>query len=254
MHELKLPNGRAFFALNRGECAFLYEEIFTRRCYADRGIVLDRSPDGCILDVGANIGMATYFFHTEFPGKKIHAFEPSPKTFEVLAANVKAIGIDAELYRCALSSSEGKALLRHYPNNSIMSGLYADAEQDSRTTKTYMKNEGITEQEAAFLVRDAFRAESFECELRPLSAILDERAIARVDLLKIDVEKAELDVLAGIREEHWSRIRQAIVEVHDLAGRLAAVRDLFERHGLRVTVTQDPKLAGTDLYDLVAVR
>jgi hypothetical protein len=32
----------------------------------------------------------------------------------------------------------------------------------------------------------------------------------------VDVERAELAVLRGIRPEHWRRIRQVVMEVHDL--------------------------------------
>jgi hypothetical protein len=37
-------------------------------------------------------------------------------------------------------------------------------------------------------------------------------------LLKVDVERAELDVLRGVREEHWPLVRQVAMEVHDGGG------------------------------------
>lgn len=254
MQELKLPNGQMFFHLNRGECSFLYDEIFKRRCYANHGITLGTASEGCVVDVGANIGMSAYFFATQCPGKKIYAFEPSPKTFEVLAANVARLRVNAELFNCALSSAPGKAIMTHYPNNTIMSGLYADPTADAQTTKTYMINEGVAAKDTDYLLRDAFTAEHVECEVRTLSSVITERSITRIDLLKIDVEKAELDVLAGIDDSHWNLIRQVAIEVHDVAGRVDTVKSLLERHGLRVTVHQDPKLKATDLRDVIATR
>ena len=41
--------------------------------------------------------------------------------------------------------------------------------------------------------------------------------IPRIDLLKIDVEGAELSVLRGVRREHWPRVRAVVAEVHDVA-------------------------------------
>ena len=40
--------------------------------------------------------------------------------------------------------------------------------------------------------------------------------VERIDLLKIDVEGAELDVLAGVEDEHWPLIRQISMEVEPM--------------------------------------
>lgn len=41
-----------------------------------------------------------------------------------------------------------------------------------------------------------------------VSDLIRRHGLERVDLLKIDVEGAELDVLHGIEQEHWPRIQQ----------------------------------------------
>ena len=46
----------------------------------------------------------------------------------------------------------------------------------------------------------------------------------KIDLLKIDVEKGELEVLNGIEDADWPRIHQIVMEVHDLDGRVGMVR------------------------------
>ena len=38
-------------------------------------------------------------------------------------------------------------------------------------------------------------------------------ALRHVDLLKIDVERAELDVLRGLQSGQWSSINQVVMEV-----------------------------------------
>ncbi len=254
MEEFKLPDGTPMFHMHRGECVFLYEEIFTRRCYAGAGLSLDPRSTGCIFDVGANIGMAALFFHRECPKKKIYAFEPSPKTFAVLSANVARLGIDAKLYDCALSSAPGTATFSHYPGKSTMSGLFADPEAEKRTTKAYMMNEGVKATDADFLLRKSFQPELTDCLLRTVSEIIAENQVVKVELLKIDVEKAELDVLRGVSDAHWPLIEQVVVEVHDVDGRLALVMEMLEGRGFKLNVRQDPKLKDTGLYDLVAVR
>lgn len=52
-----------------------------------------------------------------------------------------------------------------------------------------------------------------------------------VDLLKIDVERAELAVLRGVQPEDWPRIRQVSMEVHDVDGQLQRVLDVLQTQG-----------------------
>ncbi|MCP5052957.1 MAG: AMP-binding protein, partial [bacterium] len=68
----------------------------------------------------------------------------------------------------------------------------------------------------------------------------------------IDVEKSEADVLEGIGEEDWSRIRQLVVEVHDSEGRLETVTQLFKRHKFDVIVEQEQELGSSKLYNVYA--
>ncbi|HEY6310344.1 MAG TPA: hypothetical protein VIY52_05990 [Streptosporangiaceae bacterium] len=73
-------------------------------------------------------------------------------------------------------------------------------------------------------------------------------------LLKIDVERAELDVLTGISEADWPRIGGVIAGVHDLGGRLETVRQMLVRHGFNVTARQESWLVGSELWTVRAVR
>lgn len=76
-----------------------------------------------------------------------------------------------------------------------------------------------------------------------------------ITLLKIDVERAEEQVLRGICEEDWTRVRQLAMEAHETGdGSVAAVRRLLEARGYRVEVDQDPALEGTPLFNLYATR
>ena len=45
-----------------------------------------------------------------------------------------------------------------------------------------------------------------------LANLLSGEDLGRVDLLKVDVEGAEIKVLAGIGPAMWSRVRQVVVE------------------------------------------
>jgi hypothetical protein len=92
------------------------------------------------------------------------------------------------------------------------------------------------------------------CELRTPSSVLRDHAVDRIRLLKIDVERAELDVLNGIDDGHWGRIDQIVAEVHDDDGRLASVAALLTAHGFSLATEQEEAMRGTDVHLVYATR
>lgn len=93
-----------------------------------------------------------------------------------------------------------------------------------------------------------------ECPLTSVSSLMREQGLARVDLLKVDVERAELEVLQGVAPADWPRVRQVVAEVH---GRnLEAVLGLLRWPGgfERLVVEQTEDLAGTSLHNVFCWR
>src|SRR5579872_112027 len=206
MRQLSLPDGLTVFSLNADETRFVHREVFGARCYLQHGIALH---DGdCVFDVGANIGLTAVFFHRERKGVRIFAFEPSPVACECLKANIDLHGVDARIFECGLSRESGTADFTFYPGNTVRSGFHVDLEVDRSTTKTYMVNSGVSARNADLFLGFLFKKETFPCRLRTLSEIVDEESVTRIDLLKVDAERSEREVLAGIRSEHWDMIRQ----------------------------------------------
>lgn len=46
------------------------------------------------------------------------------------------------------------------------------------------------------------------CELQTLSQVIRRQQIERIDFLKIDAEKSELDVLNGIEDADWGKVQR----------------------------------------------
>jgi len=141
-----------------------------------------------------------------------------------------------------------------YRANSVMSGFHADLEADRGTTKTFMINSGFAPGDADKLLGFMFHRTTFPCRLRTLSEIVEEERVERIDLLKVDVEKSERAVLAGIRPEHWGRIGQAVIEVHDEQGSLDEIEQLLATQGFKVSREQAPLLKGTTIFTVFASR
>ena len=78
-----------------------------------------------IVDLGSHIGTSILFFRVRHPGAEIHGFEPDPRTFARLRANVGALpGVTIDPR--AASGSGGRATF-HSAGNSLASSLIADA-------------------------------------------------------------------------------------------------------------------------------
>jgi len=240
----RLPNGLEVVPINELQAHQAYREIFENEIYLRHGITLE---DGDrIFDVGANSGFFTLFVHRRCRPAKVYAFEPVPPTFETLKANAELHGLEVELFDFGLSRSPEEAELTFYPAMPGLSGRYSESERDLRATRSIMlaglrENQElgrvVDEAEIDELLAAQFRSERYRCRLRPLSDVLDELAVESIDLLKVDVERAEVDVLAGIRDEHWARIHQIVLEI-DTRKNLREIERILSRHGYRYRVEE----------------
>ncbi|QDY80403.1 FkbM family methyltransferase [Streptomyces qinzhouensis] len=250
---LRLPNGTTVSHINVSEAQFLYREIFTERCYLRNGIEL--LPGDVVFDVGANIGMFTLFAHLERPGVTVHAFEPAPTPFAALRANVIRHGVPGRVDQCAVSDEAGVRTMTFYPDATLMSGFHADATSRRELLRTLGLNGGYSSEDVDIMLAQLpDTSQELETTTVRLSDVIAERGITAIGLLKIDVEKSERRVLAGIEDADWPRIRQVVAEVHDTEGALGEVVALLRGHGFTVVTEQEPLFAGTDIHQVAARR
>ncbi|MCP3757019.1 FkbM family methyltransferase [Streptomyces sp. TBY4] len=252
--------------LNRGETDFLYREIFVEGAYFRHGITLPPRP--VVLDVGANIGMFSLRVGLAAPGARVIAVEPVAELAAAVRLNAELHGLDVTVLPTALGRSRGETPFTFYPNNSVMSGRYADVAQDAEVLRGYLltgddagpgsgdEGSGGDSRSRSLnrLVTDRLAAHPRRVPVATLGDVIRDHNLTRVDLLKIDVEKAEAEVLAGLDEEAWERVERVVVEVHDMEGRLEAVLELLRDRGFHVTHDQDPRLALTPCHNVYARR
>jgi len=253
----ELPNGWTILHRSRAETDFVYREIFEEKTYLKHGVTL---ADGdVVFDVGANIGLFSLFVGSAARGVSVFAFEPIPQIHAALAANIELYGLDVRAFPCGIAEAARRDRFTWYEHNSIVSGRYADAREDREVVLSYERGRWSEQAEADpslldELLADRMTGEEIEVELKTLSQVLRENGVERIDLLKIDVEKSERDVLVGIAADDWPKIRQVVVEVHDIDGRVRWVRELLEAQGFAVAVEQEAELGQTPIYAVYAVR
>ncbi len=260
----RAPNGLEIFHHAAAETKYVYQEIFEDRVYFRHGINLAGGES--LFDIGANIGLFTIFVKEHFKGVKVYAFEPSPEIFRILKANVARYDADSvSVYNCGMAARNGEAKFTFYPGYSIMSAFHANIDQDRETVRNGIRNQlrekGMDTSEIEYRFLDTMLESALGskrehlCQLRTVSDIIDEDGIQSIGLLKIDAEGSELDILAGIRDEHWGRIRQIVMEIHDPRGTACPqARKLLEDRGYICAFEQEKRLSGSGIVNCYARR
>ncbi len=240
--------------------------------YFAHGIEL--RPGDTVVDVGANIGLFTLAAFRRCGGDvRILAFEPIPPIFRALEENVRGLGsTTVHPMRCGIGREAGEVVFAFHPNQT---GFSSARPEEMRGLKqelreAYLRNLAVAPAPVRWLrwlpgflrgrildrlMRDTFATQDFTCRVRTLSEVVREQGIDSIDLLKVDVEASELEVLQGIEEADWPRVRQVVMELNDTDSRKDRIVSLLESHGLgRIVLEQEPILAGTHIYTLFARR
>jgi FkbM family methyltransferase len=234
-------------------------------------------PGMTVFDIGANIGMFSLeVLHRCGGDARIFPFEPAPDTFSYLERNLRTLFPDAPVHTfCkAVANRPGTATFYHRPWASGASSLHPElpTPTDSRLEASLREPpepyrsqipawfQHLPRGVAKAILRQGYRLAGndvvrTQCAVTTVSDVLREHDIQRIDYLKIDVEGAELDVLAGITTDHWSRIAHIDAEVHDIDGRLHTIREILASAGFpHVNVEQSWPFEGTNVYMLHARR
>lgn len=155
-----------------------------------------RSPK-VIVDCGAHIGTVALQYRARFPDATIYAVEPDPSTVERLRYNLGPAP-NTTIVRAAVGAKTGSTAF--FPSTHSWSSALTASPYDPVLGHTVVAS--LT-----------------------LSDLLDRCSISDVDLLKLDIEGAELDVLGDLG---LSRVRAIVAEIHyDLGG--FTEQDLMER-------------------------
>ncbi|RSN18185.1 FkbM family methyltransferase [Streptomyces sp. WAC 05977] len=248
----RLPNGLEVAQVDPGEAAFLYREIFVERSYLRDGFP-DSAPE-VIFDIGANIGMASMFFAQTFPDAFIVAAEPAPEPFAALTENFRRHVRGGVTHNVALADGEGTRRLGYYPNATAESGFYADQDSETELARRLLVERGLSPAQAEAVAESRHKLSYIDCRTTTVSALMREHSVDHVDLLKIDVEKSEIEVLAGIEEPDWGRIRNVVMEIHDFDDRLHQVLTLLKERGFTCETEQETELSASDIFMIYATK
>ena len=177
-----------------------FDQIFVRHEY--------RSPNlpglaNVIVDLGANIGLSTVFFGIMYPSAKILSVEPDAGNFALMSANTAVLGERVQKQHAAVWMQDGFVNLHTEDDRGSPLGAW-----------------GVQ-------VSDRIGNSTGSVRCHTLTTLLDQAGFATVDILKVDIEGAELELFSHGAAEWLPRINLIIIETHDWfrPGSDAAVRN-----------------------------
>jgi FkbM family methyltransferase len=204
---------------------------------------------GVAIDIGANLGeWAVPLARRVGSDGRMLAIEPAPRAAAALEKTLAANALtQAEIIRCAIGDHDGTA--------QFALPIVTSARIDTGT---------------AGIGPPAAGQEAMTVALRRLDALVAERRLGRLDLIKIDVEGHERQVLDGARETLGRFRPMLVIETgHEAEGDRNAIRDLLDGLGYRMLgllldfgmaeagwadyVAADPPFRPGDAYNLLLV-
>ena len=193
-----------------GSDIMTFTEVIREQVY--KSILTKLASVETIIDLGANIGLASLYFAGHYPRARVLAVEPNPPTYAILAANLKSL---VEAGRCrtlkaAVWGSEKKLVAsERSKEDELHYSAFAASEADDG------HDDGETMQ-------------GF-----PITRIIADSGFERVDLLKVDIEGAEVELFKG--DLDWlKKVGAVAIEFHDDSRAATRFDEVMRAYGFRV--------------------
>ncbi len=185
-----------------------HDAVYTGRFYTPR-------PGDTVIDAGANVGAFSLLLARTEPACRVFAFEPFAQNFELLEANLGAVGDTVRTFRAGLAGVSA-------------TGVMADG--------------GPRSQDHQLSVSSADVSDPTAVRTLDFADLLTLTGAESVDLFKCDIEGSERDLFERADPALFRRVRRFAIEYHDLyqPGTLALLQQrLSPTHA--VEVRPDPE-------------
>jgi FkbM family methyltransferase len=157
-----------------------FDQVFKSREYQ---LPLEINTGGVIIDAGANIGLASVWLSMRYPGTKIFALEPEQSNYDLLVRNTKQFPNITCLRKALWGKDEMVSL--HDPSRDKWGFTVVDGPGKRDVP-------GIT-----------------------VTNLMSQHQIDKIDLMKMDIEGAEVEVFSAQDTSWLLKTRALAVESHD---------------------------------------
>lgn len=190
-----------------------------------------------IFDIGANTGVYGLLAKSTNPTAEVYAFEPVKRVFEKLATNNSLNNFNIKCVNKAISNYDGTATIY-------------DTAREHTYSVTVNKNTNP----------DSEVSIPTQIETITLDTYIKQEGIRKIDLMKIDVEKHEIEALEGFREHIKTFQPTMLIEILDdevANGVMAIIKDidyLFFNINEEQGIKQVEKLSRSPFYNFLICK
>ena len=161
-------------------------QIFIEKEYESIAVFAPRT----ILSLGANVGYSSAYFLSKYPAASVVAVEPDSSNYAICRRNLEPYGSRAKVVHGAVWSERSKLVVDR--------GTWRDGRE--WTAQVRLAQEEDTSSESI----DGY----------DMPTLIGLSGATEIDLLKIDIEKSELELFSRNTESWLPRIRNLCIELH----------------------------------------
>ena len=184
------------------DARFILNEIYLDRVYDVPGVDLGLCTS--VLDIGANVGAFALYTVSKAPQASVYCFEPARKNYDMLVRNLTTNRANVRAYRLAVAADCGTVPL-------------------------------VT---GDLSINYSIRATSSSSEIVQtvnMSEVFAMAGVDRFDFVKMDVEGAELEILASCTDEQLRRMSAISMEWHHSTRELQSAVERLRSIGFEAT-------------------
>jgi len=159
----------------------IFYQVFLNGEYS---ITYDFEPK-VIIDCGANVGFAAFYFKNKFPNAKIISIEPDATNFEFLQKNTK-----------------------NYSDIFCLKGAVWN-----KDTNIVIKDFGYGSW--GFMIEESLNPTKDTVKAYTIDQLMEQFDLDQIDILKIDIEGSERELFESNFEKWLGKTKVIIIELHD---------------------------------------
>lgn len=184
-----------------------------RHLYIPTGENIENSTVKKIVDIGANIGATSFFYHISYPDAQILAIEMELENYKLLNKNMKTLSKVITVNRAVYKKSNE---LVSFGSEQASNSFRIDSNLDSSSNNTYVSTISVDDIFLMYIDGD-------------------------IDLLKIDIEGYE-KILFFETDISWlNRVKYIFLEYHDFTDdELSKLVSIITSHSFCVAKQNDP--------------
>jgi FkbM family methyltransferase len=164
-----------------------FRQIFREREYS---ILDDARQVEFILDCGANVGLASVYFLNRFPRARVLAVEPDPENVAICRRNLAPYGDRATVLQAGVWGCSTKL--------TVVPSPFGPAEKWGVQVRAFRAGDPVENTVEAW----------------DIPALAAHAGVKKVDILKIDIERSEMEVFASSPERWLPGVRNLVIELH----------------------------------------